>query len=248
MHGTDNKTGSSESPVNAGEKRGRYLLIKHSMGWDCDRVSQWMRNSGIDCDWCYPADADSLPDARLYSGVISFGGAVSANDCTTLPWVKDEIRFIEQCLEHDLRFFGICLGAQMLARVLGAVVAPRQPVCKEVGFHRIDPTDDSGEFLQQSMMMMQWHSEGFELPPGTRCSAKGDAFPNQAFHVTEEIFGVQFHPEVNPEALAVWHKRNKTRSEGVLTDSERRTMMDDAIAYNDSITNWLDGVLTRWVA
>lgn len=136
----------------------------------------------------------------------------------------------------------------MLARVLGASVAPQDSERKEVGFHRIDPTPDSGEFLRHSMMMMQWHSEGFELPPGTFCSAKGDVFPNQAFHLSPHVFGVQFHPEVNPQALAMWHERNKTRPKGVLTEDERQNMMRDANAHDDSISRWLDGVLQRWVA
>ena len=247
MPSPDSKTGTTEPCVTDNSVQ-RYLLIKHSKGWDCDRISQWMRNNKIVCDWCYPADGDSLPEPGLYKGVISFGGAVSANDCTTLPWVKEEIKFIEQCLKHELRFFGICLGAQMLARVLGAKVSPQEPELKEVGFHRVDPTCDSGDFLQQSMMMMQWHSEGFELPAGTRCSATGDDFPNQAFHMSKHIFGVQFHPEVNPEALAVWHERNKTRPKGVLSEDERQSMMRDAKDHNDSITTWVDGVLQRWVA
>lgn len=226
----------------------RFLLLKHSRGWDCDRVSQWMREHDMACDWCYPADGDSLPDVRQYHGVISFGGAASANDCTTLPWVKDEIRYIEQCLKHEVRFFGICLGAQMLARVLGANVAPQQPDVREVGFHRIDPTEDSAGFLQKSMMMMQWHSEGFELPAGARCSATGDAYPNQAFHLSEHVFGVQFHPEVNPQALAVWHERNKTRPKGVLSEEERHHMMRDAKQHDEAISGWLDGVLQRWAA
>lgn len=226
----------------------RVLLVKHSKGWDCDRVSEWMRGQQVACDWCYPADGEQLPEVQDYTGVISFGGAVSANDCTTLPWVKEEINFIEQCLKHETRFFGICLGAQMLARVLGARVAPKNPDLKEVGFHRVDPTDDSNGFLQKSMMMMQWHSEGFDLPTGARCSATGDAFPNQAFHLSENVFGVQFHPEVNPEVLAVWHERNKTRPKGVLTENERQNMMADAKLHDDAITEWLDGLLARWVA
>jgi len=185
------KTAGEKAPADSGEEN-RYLLVKHSQGWNCDRVSQWMLDNDMPCDWCYPADGEPLPPANRYAGVVSFGGAASANDGTTLPWVREETDFIETCLQHDVRFFGICLGAQMLARVLGAKVAPREPDLREVGFHRIDPAGDD-TFLSEPMMMMQWHSEGFELPAGTRCSATGEMYPNQAFHLSESVFGVQFH-------------------------------------------------------
>jgi len=210
----------------------KILLVKHSKGWDCDRC---------------PADGDSFPDPEKYSGIISFGGAASANDCKDLAWVKEELQFIEACMKHELRFFGICLGAQLLARVMGARVMAHSREIREVGFHRIDPTPQSGQFLQQSMMMMQWHSEGFELPEGATCTAAGDEFPHQAFHLSEHVFGVQFHPEVNPQSLAVWHERNKTRSSGVLTEEQRQLMMKDAQRYDESISVWLNDVLEHWV-
>jgi len=122
----------------------RILLVKHSTGWDLDRCSTWMRSNGIDCDWCYPADGDQFPDPADYSGVISFGGAVSANDDVSLPWIKDELKFIESCMQNELRFFGICLGAQLLARVLGATVRPHSNEVREVGFHPVYPTAQAG--------------------------------------------------------------------------------------------------------
>ena len=226
----------------------KILLVKHSKGWDCDRCSCWMQQNEIDFDWSYPADGDSFPNPQNYSGIISFGGAASANDCKSLEWIEQELRFIETCMKHELRFFGICLGAQLLARVMGARVMPHDDKIREVGFHRVDPTPQSGQFLQKPMMMMQWHSEGFELPECASCTAGGEVFPHQAFHLSEHVFGVQFHPEVNPQSLAVWHERNKTRPSGVLTEEQRQDMMKDAKRYDESISEWLDGVLQRWVA
>jgi len=207
-----------------------------------------MQENEIDFDWCYPADGDAFPDAKKYSGVISFGGAVSANDGQSLGWIAEELKFIETCMKHELRFFGICLGAQLLARVMGARVMPHNDEIREVGFHRVDPTPQSGQFLQKPMMVMQWHSEGFELPESATCTAAGDAFAHQAFHLSEHVFGVQFHPEVNPQSLAIWHQRNKTRSSGVLSEEQRQVMMEDAKRYDDSNSQWLDGLLRRWVA
>jgi len=100
----------------------RFLLVKHSEGWNVDRCCRWMAAHNKNFDWFYPPLSDHFPDPQDYTGVIVFGGAPSANDDDEHPWVRPELEFIEQCLTLEVGFFGICLGAQMLARVLGAEV------------------------------------------------------------------------------------------------------------------------------
>ncbi len=213
-----------------------------------DRCCLWMKKNNQSFDMCYPANGDVLPSVDRYAGVISFGGACSANDEQTLDWIRLELDFIEQCLQKSTAFFGICLGAQLLARVLGAKVYKHPDELKEVGFHLVHPTGDSGSFLTMPKMMMQWHSEGFDLPEGSQLLATNSVFPNQAFSYSDGVYGVQFHPEVNPAALAVWHERNKKRDSGRLTEPERQAMMGDAERYDSDITQWLDAFLLDWSA
>ncbi|MFK7858754.1 MAG: type 1 glutamine amidotransferase [Granulosicoccus sp.] len=224
----------------------RYLFVKHSPNWNVDRCTRWMQTNGKTVDWCYPVDEDPFPDPAAYAGVVVFGGANSANDCASHEWVRRELHFVEQCLEKDTAFFGICLGAQILARALGADVRPHESELKEVGFCRVDPVEPASPYLTSPLTVMQWHSEGFDLPPGTQRIATGDDFPNQAYALSDRVIGLQFHPEVNSDVLAIWHERNKTRSSGVLTDEQRAAMMADAHRYENDITIWLDGFLTRW--
>jgi len=224
----------------------RYLFVKHSPNWNVDRCTRWMQTNKKIVDWCYPVDEDPFPDPSAYTGVIIFGGANSANDCSEHEWVRRELRFVEGCLEHNTGLFGICLGAQILARALGATVQPHDKELREVGFCRVDPVDTSNAFLTSPLTVMQWHSEGFDLPPGTQRIAKGDDFPNQAYQLNERVLGVQFHPEVNSDVLAIWHERNKTRENGVLNDEQRRVMMVDSHRHEDDISRWLDGFMHRW--
>jgi GMP synthase (glutamine-hydrolysing) len=225
-----------------------FLFVKHSENWNVDRCTRWMAANDKTVHWCYPVNEDPFPDPQGYAGVIVFGGANSANDCSDHEWVRRELVFVEQCLKHDVPFFGICLGAQMLARVLGARVRPHENELKEVGFCRVDPVPEDPEFLDAPLTVMQWHSEGFDLPPDTRRIATGDEFPNQGYRLNEHVLGVQFHPEVNPEVLAIWHERNKERKPGMLSDDDRASMMADAHRYDARITDWLSGFLTRWTA
>lgn len=231
-----------------GTDSSKYLLIKHSTGWNVDRCCAWMENNNRQYEWCYPVDGQSFPNVEQYSGVIVFGGAGSANDCGTHDWVRQELQFIESALKYNTPFLGICLGAQMLARVLGSEVSKHPEELKEVGFHKIYPTEDSGDFLRQPLDVMQWHAEGFGLPPDCVRTAHGELFHNQAFRYRHNVFGVQFHPEVNPAVLAIWQERNKLRHPGQIDDATRARQMRDALLHDKPITRWLDDFLSQWVA
>ena len=224
----------------------RYLLVKHSEGWNVDRCCQWMENNDKAYDWFYPIMGNDFPDPRNYQGVIVFGGAPSANDDDTHEWVRPELDFIEACLTHNVGFFGICLGAQMLARVLGSTISAHPDGLTEIGQCVIEPTAKSKGFLTKAMTVMQWHREGFDLPSGAINIARSDAFENQAFRLNERTFGVQFHPEVNPEALAIWHQRNRAKSPDQFNDDQRAAMMATAVKHHPAVSEWLGGFLTQW--
>lgn len=224
----------------------KILLIKHSTGWNVDRVCLWMQANNKPYQWCYPAQGDAFPEPETVSAVVSFGGAVSANDGNTLDWVHSEHLFIEQVLKRHIPFIGICLGGQILARILGSSVAAHPAQAKEVGFHDIFPTEHSGAFLTKPLTVMQWHAEGFEVPENCVRIARGDVFPNQGFRYGDNVYGLQFHPEVNPAALAIWQQRNRRKSPNQLSDETRLQHMREAIAHDGEISAWVDQFLSQW--
>jgi len=225
----------------------KLLFVKHSKGWDVDRVNRWAEKRGHLIERCFPADGDKLPDPSSYHGVVVFGGAMSANDCRIQPWMLGELSFIDDCIEGQTKFFGICLGAQMLARVLGSTVSEPQCGNKEVGFYPLTPAPES-DFLAAGDTMFQWHREGFALPTGARLLASSDIFPNQAFSVEGGHYGVQFHPEVNPDALAIWHARIPAEKYPWLTDEIRQSHMQQCLDSDERITQWIEHFLDNWIA
>jgi len=224
----------------------RYLLVKHSEGWNFDRVCGWMDTNNKAFNWFYPPLGNEFPDPKQYSGVIVFGGAPSVNDEDTHPWVSEELHFIENCLRAEVGFFGICLGAQMLARTLGSTIYPHEEGLTEIGLCRVEPTEAGKDFMPEPLTIMQWHKETYDLPSGAVNLARSDIFENQAFQYNERTLGVQFHPEVNPECLAIWHGRNKANSPNQFNDEQRAAMMADAHKHDANITAWLDGFLNDW--
>lgn len=232
----------------ASPKPRSILLVKHSKGWDVDRVNRWAEKRGHSITRCFPADGDTLPDPSPYDGVVVFGGAMSANDCRIQPWMLSELSFIDDCIEAaNTKFFGICLGAQMLARVLGSTVCESPCGSKEVGFYPLYPTPNS-DFLKSGDIMFQWHREGFALPDGAELLASSDIFPHQAYRIEGGHYGVQFHPEVNPDALSIWHNRIPAEKHPWLTDEIRQQHMQQCQDSDERITQWIDQFLDNWIA
>ena len=109
-----------------------------------------------------------------------------------------------EVLKSGKPFLGICLGAQMLARVLGARVWPHPEGRVEIGYTPVTPTAEGRAYFDGPMKMFQWHRDGFDLPHGATLLATNEHFPQQAFRYGDNAYGVQFHPEVTPDIMERW--------------------------------------------
>lgn len=136
-----------------------------------------------------PGDAGDL--------LLVMGGPMSVNDPE--PWIAEEVEFIKLAVQQGIPLVGVCLGAQLLARALGAKVRPGPGV--ELGMTPVRLTEDGrkdpvfGTF-PSTFEVFQWHGEGFELPTGAVSLARSDLFPCQAFRHGERAYGLLFHLEM----------------------------------------------------
>ena len=102
-----------------------------------------------------------------YDGLVVLGGPMSVNDDDRLPHLVTEMNLIEAALSRNLPVLGICLGAQLIAKTLGAAVYPNQE--KEIGWYDVSPTDHAqsdpllGAF-SATEKIFQWHGETFDIP------------------------------------------------------------------------------------
>ena len=152
----------------------------------------------------YRPDAP-LPDISQAAALIFLGCPMSAND--SYPYLQREIGFIRAAVERRQPVLGICLGAQLTARALGAAVH-RSPE-KEIGWFDIHPTAEGARdplfsVLEPTETVFHWHGETFDLPSGASRLAYSAACPNQAFRAGPNVYGLQFHLEVTPEMIADW--------------------------------------------
>ncbi|NET11895.1 MAG: glutamine amidotransferase [Okeania sp. SIO1H6] len=140
--------------------------------------------------------------------VIILGGPIGAYDEQDYPFLTEELDLLKQRLTNNKPTLGICLGAQLMARALGAKVYPGNNG-KEIGWSPIQLTE-SGEnsplqyLAPEETAVLHWHGDTFDLPDGAVHLAASAAYQNQAFVWGKSALALQFHPEVTTSGLEHW--------------------------------------------
>jgi GMP synthase-like glutamine amidotransferase len=184
----------------------RVIAFRHVPFEDLGLIYPPLEERGVSVEFAdLYREASPLPDISSAAGLIFMGGPMSAND--DLTYLRHELRYIRQAVERGQPVLGVCLGAQLLAKALGARVY-RNPV-KEIGWFDIALTDAALEDplfagLDRTQTVFQWHGETFDLPAGATWLASSEACVHQAFRVAANVYGLQFHLEVTPEMIAAW--------------------------------------------
>lgn len=144
-------------------------------------------------------------DALAPDLVVVLGGDEAAYETDRYPYLADEITLLQARIEAEAPIFGVCLGAQLLAKSLGAEV--RKGPRKEVGWLEVEPTEAGVASPVRhfaGVPTVQWHGDTFELPEGVERLATSRQYENQAFARGEWLLAVQFHPEVTDEIHEEW--------------------------------------------
>jgi GMP synthase-like glutamine amidotransferase len=133
----------------------------------------------------------TLPEVEAFDWLIVMGGPLGANDDADYPWLAPERALIAQAVEAGKVVLGICLGAQLLAKALGArVYRNREP---EIGWHTIEPLHG---LFSGPIEAFHWHGDTFDLPADATHLARSMACAHQAFAMGPRVLGLQFHLEM----------------------------------------------------
>lgn len=223
----------------------KVLVIGHRPGPRPGRLGSKLGARGWHLDLRCPLAGDPLPGELHHHGaIVVLGGPMSAND--DLPSIRAELQLIERALADGLPFLGICLGAQLLARALGAKVAPHPDGHAEIGYYPVRATAVGGELFAMGHHVYQWHMEGFEQPAGTELLATGEVFPNQAIRFADHAYGIQFHPEVTPEIMEAWLEDSPERLS--LPGAQcARSQREHQRIHHQPLGLWLDRFLDQWL-
>jgi GMP synthase (glutamine-hydrolysing) len=151
-----------------------------------------------------PLAGHRLPGHEEVAGAVVMGGPMNVDEVERFPALAAEREWLAAAVERGMPVLGICLGAQILARALGAEVrAGKGP---EIGFAPVavsDPDDPLLGGLAPSSEVLHWHGDVFELPDGARLLASSERTECQAFR-TGNAWGVLFHPEADFALVESW--------------------------------------------
>jgi GMP synthase (glutamine-hydrolysing) len=155
----------------------------------------------------FEREPDAQPAVERYRGLIVLGGPMNVEDQDRRPHLKTELRAIEEALKQDKPVLGICLGAQLLAHVLGAPV--RKLAEPEIGWYEMAMTaagraDPVLGVLGERAPVFQWHGYGFDLPSGAEQLGRTETCEQQAFRFGSSAYGFQFHLEAEAAMIERW--------------------------------------------
>lgn len=226
---------------NLGRKRPILVILRQENSTP-GRAGELLRRKGFDLDIRRPTLGEALPETLDgHSGVISFGGPMSANDPDI--FTKREIDWLSVPLAENRPYLGICLGAQMLIKNLGGNVTAAKGEITEIGWYPLRSTGEGGRILPNwPKMVYQFHSEGFDLPKDVTLLAEGDAYRNQAFRYGENAWGTQFHPELTLSMMRRWVVKGAHRF-SMPNAQQGPEHLNGRLLYDKALRAWLNSFL-----
>jgi GMP synthase-like glutamine amidotransferase len=177
------------------------------------------------------------------------GSPIGVYDYKENPWLRDEKEFIKQAIKVGKPVFGICLGAQLLADILGSRVYDNKYM--EMGWFPVKKAaegkkPDFLKYLPEEITVFHWHSRTFDLPVGAIHLFESAGCKNQGFIYDGRIVALQFHPEVNEERIESLIKRfGDGMAEGPFVQKKKE--MTGQKKYLDETKKFMFSILDRLI-
>jgi len=167
-------------------------------------IADWCAQRGHELTRTPVYSGGVLPAQDDFDRLFVMGGPMGIYDEAEHPWLIPEKAFIAETIAAGKTVIGVCLGAQLIADVLGARVHRNPHI--EIGWFPIDLSEAGRDsevagFLPPSVEVFHWHGDTFDLPPGAVHLASSEACWNQAYLYEGRVLGLQFHIESTPQSV-----------------------------------------------
>jgi GMP synthase (glutamine-hydrolysing) len=195
----------------------KLLVLQHVAHELLGTLNPLLKRSGFRIRYVnFARHPDAQPSLDGYDGLVILGGPMSVNDADRLAHLSTELGLIEEAMKRNLPVLGICLGAQLIAKTLGAKVYPNRE--KEIGWYDVSPTHHAENdpllmAFQTTEKIFQWHGETFDIPRTGLHLAFSSLCANQAFRYGANVYGFQFHLEVDEGMIHRWLRVDENRNE-----------------------------------
>ena len=227
----------------------RIHYLSHVTFEQLGAMRTWFHQRGMPVTHSLLFQDEPLPAPDDLDMLIVMGGPMGADDDSRFPWMAAEKALIKACIAEGKKVLGICLGAQLIARVLGAPVSANDN--KEVGWFPVYPTtagkDDSiGKLFAPQATVLHWHGDTFALPKGAVHLLESKGCRNQAFRYGDHVLALQFHLELEHDnAAALCEACPEDLEEGEWVE-EKAALLGNAQRFEDA-RNLLERVLTAFL-
>jgi GMP synthase-like glutamine amidotransferase len=183
------------------------LIVKHIDIEGPGLVEYCLRQEKIPYQILNLSSRVHLPKLEEITHIVLLGGPMNVYEEGRYPFLRDEDLFIKEAIQRGKAILGICLGAQLIAKALGAKVS--KAPAKEIGWYDVSLTEIGSQDplfsnLPKTFSVFQWHEDTFEIPKGGKLIATSSPIPHQAFRYGEKVYGLQFHLEVTDEMIGEW--------------------------------------------
>jgi GMP synthase (glutamine-hydrolysing) len=213
----------------------RKLLVCQHVAFEIlGTLDPLLRDAGFRIRYVnFGRDPHARPSLESYQGLVILGGPMNVDELDAHPHLRTELELIEAALKTNVPMLGICLGAQLIAKALGARV--RRNAVKEIGWYDLSVSaagkaDPLLGHLRENEKIFQWHGDTFDVPAGGVHLASSPTCENQAFRYGTSVYGFQFHLEVDQPLIKRWlqvpvHLRELEKVRGVIDPAviERET-------------------------
>lgn len=206
-NGAKGKAGGTASRRRARKKDAPLcLVVQHIDPEGPYAIGAALEAAGVEVRVCRVQRGEGLPEsAEELDGLVVMGGPMSAASDDAYPTRRQELSLLADAVDRAVPVLGVCLGAQLLALAAGGAVY-RGASGTEIGWGPIELTDAArADALltgaPPQVDVLHWHGDTFDLPPGAIRLAGNAQYANQAFRVGESAWGLQFHVEVDEDAV-----------------------------------------------
>ena len=178
----------------------RIHYLKHVPFEGLGSMEDVFVSKGCDLSRTCMYEDHSLPSIHEIDALVVMGGPMGVGDDDQYPWLTLEKEFIESIVKRNIPVLGVCLGAQLIADVLGAKVSKNEH--EEIGWFQVNLTksliDERLVSLPASFDALHWHGDTFATPDGAHGFMTSEACSNQGFAYGDSVLALQFHLEMLP--------------------------------------------------
>ncbi len=223
-------------------------FFQHLPFEDSAGILGWAESRGHTASRTLFYEGDPFPGFGEFDWLVILGGFMNACNHTDYPWLVTEKEFIRRAIDEKNVVIGICLGAQILADILGGEVYKNPE--PEIGWHPVSLTSDGAASpvfgnLPERFTAFQWHGDTFTLPPGCIHTVRSDVCEHQAVSYETRVFGLQFHLETTAgsvEKLVANCADELVDAPFIQSADEMRARKDDLAALETLMTVFLDSI------